>query len=216
MSFHRHKGITHTLVMYDMSPRNARNVLKVLILLKSKRLGRWRWLGFPDINKAQWQNISITKKCSIHSWAVFDSVPSRKRVFFPFFSRCCSRLSIIMAQQCWGMLRWAWLKPRMPLDLLWRKWAQREDSRAPFPSISLLLYSCAIWFTGFCTGIPLHKLHCTAGAAELCMSHYVFHNVFLSFPLCVNKCAWRNNLQSSVHRICIFKMKQNNWMPKLK
>lgn len=58
-------------------------------------------------------------------------------------------------------------------------------TRTPAPSISLLLYSYAIWFTGFCFVFPLHYLNSTAGAGELCISHYMFHNTFLSLLFCV-------------------------------
>lgn len=56
--------------------------------------------------------------------------------------RCCSGPSIIKAQQCWGMLRWAWLKPRMPPDLLWRKWEGREGPRLFSIHLPTALFMC--------------------------------------------------------------------------
>lgn len=39
-----------------------------------------------------------------------------------------------------------------------------ERSQAAAPSVFLLLYSCAIWFTGFCSMFRLHYLNSTVGA----------------------------------------------------
>lgn len=77
--------------------------------------------------------------------------------------------SIIMSGRHWGVHGWAWLKPRMPPDLLRRRRVRREDSLPGSISLSLLLYSCAIWFTGFCSVFPLHYLNSTGGASEFCM-----------------------------------------------
>lgn len=84
------------------------------------------------------------------------------------------------------MLRWAWLKPRMLPDLHQRKWegGRGEDSRplcAPF--VSLLLYSCAIWFTGSCFVFPYHYLSFTGGVTEFWLSNFMFH-FYLSLLFC--------------------------------
>lgn len=87
------------------------------------------------------------------------------------FYRYFCRPSIIVSGQHWGVHGRAWLKARMPPDLLPRRRVRREDWLPGSISLPLLLYSCAIWFTGFCSVFPLHYLDSTGGASEFCMFH---------------------------------------------
>lgn len=102
--------------------------------------------------------------------------------------RYFSRPSIIVSWQHWGMLRWAWLKPRMPPDPLRRKWEGREDSsscsiRLPtalfmrylvhwlllrVPSPLLEFYSRCLWIVHVSLCLPLSS-HCSFVCGWLCL-----------------------------------------------
>lgn len=87
------------------------------------------------------------------------------------FSRYFCGPSIIVSGQHWGVLGWAWLKPRMPPVLLRRRKRRREGWLPSTISLLLLLYSCTIWFIGFCSVFSLHYLYSTGGASEFCVFH---------------------------------------------
>ena len=127
--------------------------------------------------------------------------------------RYFSRPSIIVARQGWGMLRWAWLKPRMPPDLLWRKrggwggvWGLAgacPPHSIDLPTVLFICYLVHQLLLRVPSPLPEFYSRC---CWIVHVSLYVPQYLALTALLCVDDCAWRDYHQPSIHKIYLFQI----------
>lgn len=99
--------------------------------------------------------------------------------------------SIIVAHQRRGMLRWAWLKSRIPPDLFQRKWEGREPSSPRSIHLHTALFMCYLvhWLL-LHTPSPLLEFYNGCWWIEH-VSFYVPQYLVLTALLCADVCAWK-------------------------
>lgn len=107
--------------------------------------------------------VVISRSVHFHaSWEWAHALPHNKGHQRPCHYRYFSRPSITVARQRWGMLRWVWLKPRIPPILVQRKWEGRQAWSPCSMRLPAALFMCYLvhWLLlhvpspllEFCTG----------------------------------------------------------------
>lgn len=112
--------------------------------------------------------------------------------------RYFSRPSIIVVWLRWGMLRWAWLKPRMPPNLLQKKWEGREDLSPCSIHLPTALFMCYLvhWLL---LRVPSPLLEFYSRCRWIVhVSLYVPQCLPVTAFLCVDDCAWKDYCQPSI------------------
>lgn len=141
MSVQRQKGMTYTLPLCGISQNMSEMpwepaLLSCVLILQGIRFVHSSRLSPPVTNKAHRVKAIINRVETLKSIA--ESL--LLQVFLQAIHHC--------GMAALRYARWAWLKPRIPPDMLWRKWEGREDSSPCSISLPTALFMCYLvhWF----------------------------------------------------------------------